>query len=114
MPPCASAHPLASGEHGVRAPAPSGSIEDRDERNKDAAPEGRVYTLDANGEPRPIRIQIGVTDGSFTEIVGGELREGVAVIVGTRRAPVPRRTSGERVRARDPARRACSRKARWR
>jgi len=63
-------------------PAPSGSMEDRDERSKDTGPEGLVYTLDSNGEPRPIRIQIGVTDGSFTEIVSGKLREGVAVIAG--------------------------------
>jgi len=86
------------------APAPSGSIEDRDERNKDAAPEGLVYTLDANGEPRPIRIQIGVTDGSFTEIVGGKLRDGVAVIGGNApRAGAPSDVGGTRTGTRPRA-----------
>ena len=61
--------PLPRVEHACQLPAPSGSIEERDERNRDTGPEGLVYTLGQNGEPRPIRIQIGITDGSFTEIV---------------------------------------------
>lgn len=44
--------------------------------------EALVYTLDQEGEPQPVRVRIGVTDGSFTEILGGKLREGNAVIAG--------------------------------
>jgi HlyD family secretion protein len=35
-----------------------------------------------NGAPAPVRVKIGITDGSFTEITGGELAEGAAIITG--------------------------------
>jgi HlyD family secretion protein len=40
-----------------------------------------VYVLH-DGEPRPIAVQLGLNDGSSTEIVGGDLAEGAQVIVG--------------------------------
>ncbi len=40
-----------------------------------------VYVLD-NGEPKAIAVQLGLNDGSSTEIVGGDLAEGAQVIVG--------------------------------
>ena len=43
---------------------------------------GRVYVLDAEGRPEPVSLRLGVTDGSFTEILAGDLRDGSAVIVG--------------------------------
>jgi HlyD family secretion protein len=48
----------------------------------DSATDALVYTLDQTGEPQPIRIRAGITDGSFTEILSGQLREGAAVITG--------------------------------
>jgi HlyD family secretion protein len=43
---------------------------------------GRVWVTDADGKLKQITIQIGITDGSFTEVVGGDLAEHQSVIVG--------------------------------
>jgi HlyD family secretion protein len=43
---------------------------------------GRVYVLDAGGQPRAVPIMLGPTDGAFTEIASGDLKEGVQVLVG--------------------------------
>jgi HlyD family secretion protein len=42
----------------------------------------RVWVLGADGKPEPRRIKIGLSDGSSTEVVEGELREGDVVITG--------------------------------
>ena len=42
----------------------------------------RIYVSDAEGQPQPLDIRIGVTDGSFTEVLTGNLKEGTAVIAG--------------------------------
>jgi HlyD family secretion protein len=47
---------------------------------------GTVYLLE-NGRPRPVRVGLGITDSRMTEIVGGELKEGDAVIVEDRQPP---------------------------
>ncbi len=46
----------------------------------DTTPMGTVYILE-NGQPKPLRIAVGITDNRMTEVVGGELKEGAAVIV---------------------------------
>jgi HlyD family secretion protein len=38
--------------------------------------------LGASGDPEPVPVQIGISDGNFTELLGGELKEGDAVIIG--------------------------------
>jgi HlyD family secretion protein len=52
---------------------------------------GRVWVLGARGNPSPIDIVAGISDGNFTEIVRGDLQAGKKVIVGTiqptRRSP---------------------------
>lgn len=42
---------------------------------------GRVWTLSSDGKPVPIRIMVGITDGSFSEVISGDLREGMDVII---------------------------------
>jgi len=42
---------------------------------------GRVYVLDG-GEPKPREVRLGLTDGSTTEVLAGELAEGAEVIIG--------------------------------
>ena len=42
---------------------------------------GRVYVLDG-GEPKPRDVRLGLTDGSTTEVLAGELAEGAEVIIG--------------------------------
>ena len=41
---------------------------------------GTVYILE-NGQPKPVRVTIGITDNRVTEVVAGGLKEGSAVIV---------------------------------
>ncbi|QEL26023.1 HlyD family efflux transporter periplasmic adaptor subunit [Bosea sp. F3-2] len=43
---------------------------------------GRVYVLDETGQPRPVPVMLGPTDGAFTELLGGEVKEGMQVVVG--------------------------------
>jgi len=42
---------------------------------------GRVWVLSPEGKPKPISIVLGITNGSFSEVVSGDLREGTEVIV---------------------------------
>ncbi len=43
-----------------------------------------VYTIGAPpaGDPKPVEIKAGITDGRFTQVAGGELKEGELVVVG--------------------------------
>lgn len=56
------------------------------EKDKGDAPTGTVYLLE-NGQLKPIRIAVGITDNRMTEVLGGELKEGDAVIVEDRQPP---------------------------
>ena len=56
-------------------PAGSGGKPDRS-----AGQFGKVWILE-NDAPKSLRLRTGATDGSFTEVVGGELSEGTAVLV---------------------------------
>jgi HlyD family secretion protein len=42
---------------------------------------GRVWVLSSEGKPVPISIDLGITDGTYSEVVAGGLREGMEVIV---------------------------------
>jgi HlyD family secretion protein len=42
---------------------------------------GRVYVLE-NGQPKPVDVRLGLTDGSSTEVLAGSLSEGMEVIIG--------------------------------
>lgn len=48
---------------------------------------GRVWVLGVDGRPRPLSVQLGITDGTFTEITDGALKEGQDVIVGSAERP---------------------------
>ncbi|MEO7689824.1 MAG: efflux RND transporter periplasmic adaptor subunit [Sphingomonas sp.] len=41
-----------------------------------------VYVKDANGQPKPVSITTGVTNGTMTEVIGGDLQPGMQVITG--------------------------------
>jgi HlyD family secretion protein len=43
---------------------------------------GRVWVLNKEGKPVPVDIIIGISDGSFTEIVRGDLEAGQEIIIG--------------------------------
>ncbi len=62
-----------------------------------ATTRGRIHLLDATGQPKAYNVMLGITDGSFTELVadaslpGAEwLKEGTPVIVGLPLAAAPR------------------------
>jgi HlyD family secretion protein len=42
---------------------------------------GRVWILSPEGEPIPVSIVLGITDGTFSEVVSGDLKEGMEIIV---------------------------------
>ena len=44
---------------------------------------GRVFILGPDGKPKAVAVSLGLTDGSATEVLSGDLREGQEVIVGT-------------------------------
>jgi HlyD family secretion protein len=43
---------------------------------------GRVYVVDGEGKPVAVTLTLGISDGSATEVVRGELTEGQEVVVG--------------------------------
>jgi HlyD family secretion protein len=72
-------------------------------RGNDAASQ-TVYVLGADGKLQPVRVQTGITDGTFTEVVSGGLAAGAAVVVGamprnpqTMSAPPPGMGGGPRM-----------------
>jgi len=55
---------------------------------------GQVWTLDERGKPKSINVRLGLTDGTYTELVGGALKEGTDLIVGTASVNAGRSTRG--------------------
>jgi len=47
---------------------------------------GRVWIIGEEGKPKSIDVRLGLTDGSMTEIVSGDIKEGTEVIVGQQTA----------------------------
>jgi HlyD family secretion protein len=56
-----------------------------------------VYVL-RNGEAAPVKVQIGITDGTSTEIEGGDLHEGDPLITGMAQGGAAASASGQRQR----------------
>jgi HlyD family secretion protein len=50
---------------------------DRTEERKQA----RIWVLSSAGQPAPVSIVLGITDGTFSEVVSGDLKEGTELIV---------------------------------
>ena len=45
---------------------------------------GKVWALE-NSNPKLINVMIGVGDGSFTELIRGDIKEGLDLIIGIKR-----------------------------
>lgn len=56
-----------------------------EKKGDESSRKGRLWVHDGSGV-RPVEVQIGLTDGTQTEVSGPELQEGLAVIVGEIRA----------------------------
>jgi len=41
-----------------------------------------VWVLGADKKPQPRRVKLGITDGTSTEVIEGDLKEGEMIIVG--------------------------------
>lgn len=48
---------------------------------------GRVWVTGADGKPQPVQVRLGLTDGTTTELIGSDLKEGQEVLVGVAVAP---------------------------
>jgi HlyD family secretion protein len=48
-----------------------------------AGVQGRVWVLGPDGKPKPLTLVLGISDGTSTEVLRGDLQEGQDVIVGT-------------------------------
>jgi HlyD family secretion protein len=53
------------------------------ETGRAAAGSGRVYVPGSDSKPTEVRLRLGLTDGNATEVVGGDVTEGIDVVVGT-------------------------------
>jgi HlyD family secretion protein len=60
-----------------RAPRPGGG------GRAGGAPGGRVWVVGPDGKPAAVSLQLGIGDGTYTEVAKGEITEGQQVIVGT-------------------------------
>jgi HlyD family secretion protein len=47
-----------------------------------SAQRGRVYVIGERGKPQPVDLVLGISDGTFTEVVSGDLNTGQQVITG--------------------------------
>ena len=50
--------------------------------NRETVGPQTIWVLGDNGKPRPMTVKLGVTDGGFSEVTEGDLREGQKVVVG--------------------------------
>ena len=55
-----------------------------------------VYVLDAANKPQPVKVTVGETNGTVTEITGGDLKPGMKVITGQLAAGATQGQSGQR------------------
>jgi HlyD family secretion protein len=55
--------------------------ENRSTRGQIGSP-GRVYVTDEKGELRTVNLRTGVTDGTYTEVLSGDIAEGQSVVIG--------------------------------
>lgn len=44
---------------------------------------GRIYVLDEKKQPKPVEVRLGLSDGTTTEVISPDVKEGMEVITGT-------------------------------
>jgi HlyD family secretion protein len=71
-------HPGGRTGRGARRQGGGGRRRDSGTR----APDRRVVWVLRNGQPHPVPIKIGISDGSLTEVVSGDLKAGDVVLTG--------------------------------
>jgi len=63
----------------------------REGGGKDDKSKSKVWLRDPQGEPVPVELKTGITDGSYSEVIEGSLKEGDEVIIGV---DMPKRPYG--------------------
>ncbi len=81
-------HPEAGGEK--KGGGGKGGEHGRDKT--DGVQSGTVYVLE-NGQPKAVRLTLGITDNRMTEVLSGDLKDGQKVIVSDR---MPGKDGGQR------------------
>jgi HlyD family secretion protein len=66
----------------------------------DGGAKGRVWVLGPDSKPRSLDLTLGVTDGTSTEILAGDLTEGMEILIGLRGGPMPSAPGGATPRLR--------------
>ncbi|RJP19782.1 MAG: efflux RND transporter periplasmic adaptor subunit [Deltaproteobacteria bacterium] len=64
---------------------PAGAVEKADgrKREREKEPAGqKVYTLGKDGKPSPVAIRTGISNGTFTQMLDGPLKDGDALVTG--------------------------------
>ncbi|MEK7362634.1 MAG: efflux RND transporter periplasmic adaptor subunit [candidate division NC10 bacterium] len=61
-------------------------------------PAGRAWVVGADGKPQAVNLQLGISDGNFTEVLDGALAEGQEVIVGSTERPATAPAGAPRLR----------------
>jgi HlyD family secretion protein len=65
-----------------RGGGPAGAAGQLPGRRGDASKASTVYTLDAEKKLQPVEIRTGITDGRYTQVISGPLKDGAPVVVG--------------------------------
>jgi HlyD family secretion protein len=53
------------------------------ERRSSGGTRGRIYTLDENKQPKLLEVRFGLTDGTSTEVISPEVKEGMEIVTGS-------------------------------
>jgi multidrug efflux pump subunit AcrA (membrane-fusion protein) len=61
------------------------------------SPRGRVFVPAPGSAPRMVSVRLGISDGTMTELSGGEFKEGDPVIVAAAQPGAPAQPSGPRL-----------------
>nr|WP_246718619.1 efflux RND transporter periplasmic adaptor subunit [Microvirga terrestris] len=61
---------------------------------QDEGTRARIYRVGPDGNPQPLPVRLGVTDGAYTEILRDDLQEGAAIIIGAPRGDAADEANG--------------------
>jgi len=65
-----------------RGRGPAGAAGQLGRRGGEASKAQTVYILDAEKKLKPVEIRTGISDGRFTQVVSGPLKQGDDVVIG--------------------------------
>lgn len=71
---------------------PDGSPVKLEVRSREEGPgiPGRVWVLGKDGQPQPVSLRLGVSDGKATEVLRGEIKDGTEIILGYEEGSEPK------------------------